>query len=304
MPIPDFQSIMLPFLKQIGDGEVHTTAGMRESLSRHFNLTEEELSQYLPSGTQKVFYNRIHWAKAHLKMAGLLEDIKKRHFRITPAGKELLKTAPATINLQLLKAFPGYLEKTGRTKEEKALPEGGPQQTAVVSTPEELLETGYTAIRKALAEELLARVKACSPAFFEKLVVELLVKMGYGGSFKEAGQSIGRSGDEGIDGIIKEDRLGLDVIYIQAKRWEGVVGRPELHRFVGALAGQGAKKGVFITTSWFTLEAKTYQPKNETKIVLIDGEQLARLMIDFDLGVTTQQTYLVKRADSDYFEGD
>jgi restriction system protein len=169
------------------------------------------------------------------------------------------------------------------------------------STPEEILENSYLSIRKNLAQELLLKIKSSSPAFFESLVVELLVKMGYGGSIKDAGRSIGRSGDEGIDGIIKEDKLGLDVIYVQAKRWENVVGRPEIQKFVGALAGQGAKKGVFITTSRFTSEAKEYQPRNETKIVLIDGESLAELMIDHNLAVSTVNIFEIKRIDNDYF---
>ncbi|MEI8272656.1 MAG: restriction endonuclease, partial [Paludibacter sp.] len=175
-------------------------------------------------------------------------------------------------------------------------------ENEITSTPEEILESNYVKIRKNLALELLTKVKTCSPSFFENLVVELLVKMGYGGSIKDAGKSIGKSGDEGIDGIIKEDKLGLDIIYIQAKRWENVVGRPEIQKFVGALAGQGAKKGVFITTARFTNEAKEYQPRNETKIVLIDGEHLADLMIEYDLAVSTSNQYIIKRIDNDYFE--
>ncbi len=171
-------------------------------------------------------------------------------------------------------------------------------------TPEENLDKAYQHIRKSLASELLSRVVELSPTFFERLVVELLVKIGYGGSIKDAGKAIGKSGDEGIDGTIKEDKLGLDIIFIQAKRWKSgnVVGRSELHKFVGALAGQGAKKGIFITTSNFTKEALDYTPKNETKIVLIDGEQLAQLMIDYNLGCTTQQVYELKKIDSDYFD--
>jgi len=175
-------------------------------------------------------------------------------------------------------------------------------ESELIATPEEILESSYLRIRKNLAQELLPKLKKCDPSFFENLVVSLLVKMGYGGTIIEAGKSIGRSGDEGIDGIIKEDRLGLDIIYIQAKRWDSVVGRPEIQKFVGALAGQGAKKGVFITTARFSSDAREYQPRNETKIVLIDGEQLAELMIDFDLGVSTTNDYVIKRIDTDYFE--
>ncbi len=234
-------------------------------------------------------------------MAGFIENTKRSSFRITEAGKKFIESNPTEINLRILKTIPTYQERTGRTKEDEIQIVNNNQEE---STPEEIFENSYLRIRKNLAQELLIKVKACSPTFFESLVVELLVKMGYGGSIKEAGRSIGRSGDEGIDGIIKEDKLGLDVIYIQAKKWENVVGRPEIQRFVGALAGQGAKKGVFITTSRFSKEAKEYLPRNETKVVLIDGEQLAELMIDYNLAVSTINTFEIKRIDNDYFGDD
>jgi len=300
--IPDFQTLMLPFLQHIADGKEHSTTETLDLLAVQFKLTEEEFNQYLPSGNQKTFYNRVFWAKAHLKMAGLLENTKRGHFKITDIGKQVLSSKPSIINLVFLKQFPEYLENSGKSKtdEKYSIIEIDSDESS--ATPEEILESNYLKIRKNLALEILTKIKSSTPAFFENLVVELLVKMGYGGTIKEAGKSIGRSGDEGIDGIIKEDRLGLDIIYIQAKRWENVVGRPEIQKFVGALAGQGAKKGVFITTSRFTDEAKEYQPKNETKIVLIDGKQLADLMIDFDLAVSTTHTFTIKRIDNDYFE--
>ena len=300
--IPDFQTLMLPFLQHIADGKEHSTTETLDSLAVQFKLTEEELNHYLPSGNQKIFYNSVFWAKAHLKMAGLLENTKRGHFKITDIGKQVLSSKPSIINLVFLKQFPEYLENSGKSKtdEKYSIIEIDSDESS--ATPEEILESNYLKIRKNLALEILTKIKSSTPAFFENLVVELLVKMGYGGTIKEAGKSIGRSGDEGIDGIIKEDRLGLDIIYIQAKRWENVVGRPEIQKFVGALAGQGAKKGVFITTSRFTDEAKEYQPKNETKIVLIDGKQLADLMIDFDLAVSTTHTFTIKRIDNDYFE--
>ena len=302
--IPDFQTLMLPFMQHIADGKEHSTTETLDSLVQQFKLTEEELNQYLPSGNQRTFYNRVFWAKAHLKMAGLLENTKRRHFIITDRGKQVLSTKPTAINLKFLKQFPEYIENfLGKSKiDDKLNSVEKDNDTESNATPEEILESNYLKVRKNLVLEILSKIKSSTPAFFENLVVELLVKMGYGGTIKEAGKSIGRSGDEGIDGIIKEDRLGLDIIYIQAKRWEGVVGRPEIQKFVGALAGQGAKKGVFITTSRFTNEAKEYQPKNETKIVLIDGEQLADLMIDFNLAVTTTHTFTIKRIDNDYFE--
>lgn len=297
--IPDFQSIMLPFLTILSDGEEHTTIETNQKLANHFSLTEAEINEFLPSGVAKTFANRVAWAKSHFKMAGLLENTKRSSFKITEAGKKLLVTSPNEINLRLLRSIPAYQERTGRTREDNS--SSDPEISQISATPEEIIENSYLTIRKNLAQELLFKIKSSSPSFFETLVVELLVKMGYGGSIKDAGRSIGRSGDEGIDGIIKEDKLGLDVIYIQAKRWENVVERPEIHKFVGALAGQGAKKGVFITTSRYTNEARDYQPRNETKIVLIDGEQLAELMIDHNLAVSIVNTIEIKRIDNDYF---
>jgi len=298
--IPDFQTVMLPFLQILSDGKEHTTNETNQKLAEYFNLTEDELNEFLPSGNAKIFSNRVSWAKAHFKMAEFIENTKRSSFRITESGKRFLETNPSEINLRILKTIPAYQERTGRIikEEDSAIDNDSLQSDA---TPEEILENSYLSIRKNLAQELLLKIKSSSPSFFESLVVELLVKMGYGGSIKDAGRSIGRSGDEGIDGIIKEDKLGLDVIYVQAKRWENVVGRPEIQKFVGALAGQGAKKGVFITTSRFTNEAKDYQPRNETKIVLIDGEHLAELMIDYNLAVSTVNVFEIKRIDNDYF---
>lgn len=298
--IPDFQTIMLPFLKTISDGKEYVTSDITNKLSSEFNLTPEERNQMLPCGAARAFANRVGWAKSYLKMAGLLEYPKRAMVRISDSGIGFLKSNPSEINLKILKTIPVFIESFNNTKEEET--QGANEPHDLTSTPEELLEGSYIAIRKNLSQELLQRIKSCSPAYFENLVVELLVKMGYGGSIQDAGQSIGQTGDEGIDGIIKEDRLGLDIIYIQAKRWENVIGRPEIQKFVGALAGQGAKKGVFITTSKFTYEAKSYQPRNETKIVLIDGEKLADLMVDFNLAVTITNTFEIKRIDSDYFE--
>jgi len=299
--IPGFQKFMLPLLKFAGDKKEHSTTEALEFLASEFNITEEQKNEMLPSGNQKIFSNRVFWAKSYLKMSGLVENTKRAHFRISTRGIETLKENPPEINLRYLKKFPDYLElskswKKGNLSSDKE------EEILTLQTPEELLENSYQDIRKTLAQDILSKIKLCSPSFFERLVVELLVKMGYGGSRTDAGKAIGKSGDEGIDGIIKEDKLGLDIIYIQAKRWENVVGRPEIQKFVGALAGQGAKKGIFITTSRFSNEAKDYIPRNETKIVLIDGEQLASLLIDNNLGVSTQVVYEIKKIDLDYFE--
>lgn len=301
--IPDYQSLMLPLLKLVSDRQEHKYRDLIENLVTEFQVTDEERKELLTSGNQAIFDNRVGWAKTYLKKAGLLDSPKRATFVITQIGLDTLKKNPDRIDAKYLRQFPAFLEfqnasrNDNETEEEIIIVETNEQ------TPEENLDKAYQRIRKSLASELLNRVVELPPTFFERLVVELLVKMGYGGSIKDAGKAIGKSGDEGIDGTIKEDKLGLDIIYIQAKRWRpgNVVGRPELHKFVGALAGQGAKKGIFITTSNFTKEALEYTPKNETKIVLIDGEQLAQLMIDYNLGCTTQQIYELKKIDSDYF---
>lgn len=301
--IPDYQSLMLPLLKLVSDKQEHKYRDLIEKLAIEFQITDEERKELLASGNQAIFDNRVGWAKTYLKKAGLLDSPKRATFVITQIGLDTLKKNPDRVDAKYLRQFPAFLEFQNASRNDNETEE----ETTVIAvsekTPEENLDKAYQRIRKSLASELLQNVVDLSPIFFERLVVELLVKMGYGGSIKDAGKAIGKSGDEGIDGTIKEDKLGLDIIYIQAKRWKpgNVVGRPELHKFVGALAGQGAKKGIFITTSNFTKEALDYTPKNETKIVLIDGEQLAQLMIDCNLGCTTQQIYELKKIDSDYF---
>ncbi len=302
--IPDYQSLMLPLLKFSGDQKEHSVSDAITFLANEFELTEEELNEWLPSKKQKIFYNRVYWAKAYLKMSGLIDNIKRSYFKITNRGIETLKENPVLINHKYLRKFPEFnsliegWRKNDNTKEEVI----EIAELPITSTPEEILEGAYQKIKESLSNEIISRVKKIHPSDFEKLVVELLVKMGYGGTIAEAGQATKYRGDEGIDGIIKEDKLGLDIIYIQAKRWEGSVGRPELQKFVGALAGQGAKKGIFITTSSFTKEASDYTPRNETKIVLIDGEKLAQYMIDYNLGVSVQSVYEVKKIDLDYFD--
>lgn len=294
---------MLPLLKQVSDRQEHKYRDLIEKLASEFQVTDEERKELLASGTQAIFDNRVGWAKTYLKKAGLLDSPKRATFVITDTGLATLTKNPDRIDAKYLKQFPSFIEFQNASRNETDTEEEVSIQEPNERTPEENLDKAYQRIRKSLASELLNKVVELSPTFFERLVVELLVKMGYGGSIKDAGKAIGKSGDEGIDGTIKEDKLGLDIIYIQAKRWKpgNVVGRPELHKFVGALAGQGAKKGIFITTSNFTKEALEYTPKNETKIVLIDGEQLAQLMIDYNLGCTTQQIYELKKIDSDYF---
>ena len=301
--IPDYQTLMLPLLKITADGQEHKYRDLIEELSTDFQLTDEERKEFLASGNQAIFDNRVGWAKTYLKKAGLLVSPKRATFVITDLGRQTLAKNLDRIDNRYLRQFPSFLEFQNISHNGGETEEGTESLEIQKQTPEENLDKAYQSIRESLASDLLSKVVQLSPAFFERLVVELLVKMGYGGSIKDAGKAIGKSGDEGIDGTIKEDKLGLDIIYIQAKRWSpgNTVGRPELQKFVGALAGQGAKKGIFITTSSFSNDAKSYTPRNETKIVLIDGEQLAQLMIDHNLGCTTQQIYELKKIDSDYF---
>jgi restriction system protein len=301
MPIPDFQSVMRPLLQFAGDGADHTLRDAITTIADEFKLTDEEKATLLPSGRMPVFRNRIYWANTYLQRAGLLSSEKRGVFRVTPAGLDVLKSG-AAVNVKFLKTIPSFAvfyRGTRGTHDVVEKPELSPE---TVRTADEIIEEAHQSLRDVLAQDLLEGVMKASPSFFEFLVVELLVKMGYGGSRKDAGERVGQSGDGGIDGIIKEDRLGLDVIYIQAKRWQDSVGRPEIQKFVGALQGHHARKGVFITTSTFTKDAVEYAAKVDSKVVLIDGRRLTDLMIDFDLGVTTTATYAVKRVDSDYFD--
>lgn len=299
MPIPDFQSLMLPLLRLAGDRQEHAFRTAVDALAEQFSLTEQERHEPIPSGPQPVFTNRVGWARTYMVKAGLLRPSRRAHFEITELGLQVLNQKPGRINIAFLKQFPGFTEfqKGSPGKSEK-----DDQGIAVQEhTPEEAIEAAHQLLVAELADELLATVKGCSPTFFERLVVDLLVKMGYGGTLRDAAEAIGRPGDEGIDGIIKEDRLGLDVVYVQAKRWEGTVGRPAIQSFVGALHGQHARKGVFITTSDFAQTARDYARTIDSKIVLIDGKTLARLMIDYDIGVAAVATYELKRVDTDYF---
>lgn len=302
MPIPDYQTCMLPLLELAGDGIEHSTHEAIETLASHFQLTEEDLSALLPSETQSIFANRVGWARTYLKKAGLLEYPRRGQFMITDRGREVLSHKPTVINSSLLRQFPEFQEFQSLSVRSPQ-PNGKMEvDTLTIQTPQEAIDAAYALIRNALASDLLAKVKAASPAFFERIVVNLLVRMGYGGTRSGAGKALGRSGDGGIDGIIKQDRLGLDIVYIQAKRWsEASVGRPEIQKFVGALTGQRARKGVFITTSTFTKEALDFAANNEFKLILIDGQTLSEYMIDFGVGVSSETLYELKRLDSDYF---
>ncbi len=301
MAIPDYQTCMLPLLKHYGDSQEHTNRDSIDALASVFKLTDEERRMMLPSGVQGLFDNRVNWARTYMKKAALIESPKRGVHKITKRGLDILKKKPEKLDIAYLGQFQEFKEFRAlrRTK-----PEEGEQEQELDlngKTPEESLDTAYQKLRGDLAADLIQRLKTCSPSFFERLVVEVIVKMGYGGTRKDAGKAIGKTGDGGIDGIIKEDKLGLDAIYIQAKRWENTVGRPEIQKFVGALTGQRAKKGLFITTATFSSDAEDYVSRIDAKVVLIDGETLAQLMIDHNVGVSTVNTYEVKKVDSDYF---
>ena len=302
MPIPDFQSLMRPLLEAHADGKEHLNRDLVAKLGERFGVTEEERREMLPSGGARLFDNRIGWAKSHITQAGLLSAPRRAISMITDRGREALRIHPERIDLRVLNGYEEYREFRNRRKvngDEE--PEPTDLEVQESQTPEESLENAYLQVRRQIESELLAQIKSAPPEFLERVVVDLVVRMGYGGSRKDAGEALGRSGDEGIDGIIKEDPLGLDIIYLQAKRWEGPVGRPEIQKFAGALQGQRARKGIFITTSTFTAEALEYTSRIETKIILIDGLRLSKLMFDHGVGVATASNYEVKRIDSDYF---
>ncbi|MCQ3936397.1 MAG: restriction endonuclease [Chloroflexi bacterium] len=299
MTIPDYQSLMLPLIKLAADRKEHSLQESTQIIAQELKLSEADLAELLPSGRKTRFYDRIGWAVTYLRKAGLFSSPGRGKFQITQRGLDVLKNPPARINVEFLEQYDEFVEF--RARRDKSNDEIPIAEKLEIQTPEEAIEAAYQNLRQTLVDEVLQTVKGCSPAFFERLVIDVLVKMGYGGTRKDAGKAIGRSGDGGIDGIINEDRLGLDVIYIQAKKWENPVGRPEIQKFAGALQGQRAKKGIFITTSTFTNEAKEFASRIDSKITLIDGETLSQLMIDYNVGINSIATYELKRIDSDYF---
>lgn len=297
MPIPDYEISMLPLLRFAGDGAEYSLREVIGPLAVEFKLSDAERRELLPSGQQEIFNNRVSWARTYLKKAGLLKTTRRGFFQITERGKDVLKQDLAKLDTNFLLQFPEF--RHFRSLRRQSAAEG--EAAEAKETPEESLERAYQNLQCDLAADLIAQIKLSPPSLFERLVVELLLKMGYGGSRKDAGHIIGKPGDEGIDGVIKEDRLGLDLIYIQAKRWDNTISRPEIQKFAGALQGQRARKGVFITTSDFSRDAREYVSHIESKIVLIDGEELAQLLIDHNIGVTAVASYDIKKVDSDYF---
>jgi len=298
MAIPDYQTIMLPLLKYVGDKKEHSLRQVIDAIANQFHLTAEERRELLPSGHQSIINNRVGWACTYMKKAGLISSPQRGYLSITERGSDVLRQKPSKIDLEFLGQFEEFI--AFRTfKREKRTIETTEEEGE--RTPEETLESAYQNLRINLANDLLQKIKASPPSLFENIVVDLLVAMGYGGNRKDAGAAIGKSGDEGIDGIIKEDPLGLDIIYIQAKRWEGTVGRREIQAFAGSLQGKHARKGIFIATANYSKEAQEFASNIENKIILIDGDQLTQLMIDHNVGISTSTTYETKKIDLDYF---
>lgn len=299
--VPKFDSFFTPYLKCLSDGNIHRNKDLIDYAISYFHLTEEDAQERIANQSQTQVYNRVLWAGTYLRKAGLAEKATNGHYKITPEGLKRLNAGEVT--LRTLAEYPSFVAFYGR----KPKGQSKPKKDDIVAediekTPIEVLEEAYSQLNNQLASEVLASLMDVSPQKFEQIVVDVLVAMGYGGSLEDAGVVTAYVKDDGIDGVIKEDKLGLDKIYVQAKRWSNCVGQPEIQKFVGALVGQGAKKGVFITTSYFSKEARQYQPKGDVKVVLIDGQELANYMIEFSVGVSLKQSYFIKRIDTDYFE--
>jgi restriction system protein len=308
MPIPDFQKLMLPVLRACAHGPI-TTSALVSAMADEFGLTESERSHLLPSGRQPTIANRVHWALAYLNRSGLLDRVSRGTYAASEQGRSVLARPPERITVAFLRQFPEFRSlrpDDSYTAEPLARGDGVPASPESRATPDEQITAAVVAIEANLREDLLRRLLAAPPAFFEKVVVDLLLAMGYGSTAEDAGQALGGSGDGGVDGVIREDRLGLDLIYVQAKRYkDNAITPDQLRSFAGALDDKGARKGVFITTSRFTSEAERFAERQQMKrIVLIDGDRLTRLMLRHDVGVRADRTIALKRVDLDYFEPD
>ena len=312
MPIPDYQSLMRPLLAFGSDGSEKNINDAIKGIADQLKLTDDERHQLLPSGKQPIFSNRVHWARTYLDKAGAIKRTRRSHFEITDRGKQLLADNPERIDVEVLKQFPEFIafqtpKAIDETGSSITTPPTSPELPESAVTPEEAIEQAEAQIFENLKSQLLVRTLEKSPSFFESLVVDLIIKMGYGGSRENVVQKLGKSGDEGIDGVVNEDALGLDVVYIQAKRYaaDNTIGRERIQQFAGALVGQGASKGVFVTTSSFSKGAAEYATKVPQRIILIDGKKLAQLMVQYGVGVGIERTVEIKRIDLDYFdEGD
>ena len=305
MSIPKYDEMYHAVLSCLADGKPHKFKDVKDSVASAFNVSPSERNDLLPSGRQAIFDNRVGWARTYLKKAGLIHNPARGICMITDIRQHVLAENPPVIDNHYLQRFESFRAFLSPNSDETVLS----PVTPIISsqTPQDILDEAFQQINTALAEDLLQEISKQTPSFFEHLVVKLLTQMGYGGSIENAGEVIGQTGDEGIDGIIREDKLGFSLIYIQAKRWEcdKTIGRPEIQKFVSALAGQGASKGLFITTAKFTKEARQYAEKQHTtKVILVDGNTLAKLMIEYNLGVSTEAVYKIKRIDSDFFTED
>lgn len=303
MAIPTYEKFMFPVLKILSDGQVKAKKEIADEIIKYFRFTEKDLNETLPSQAQPTYFNRMGWAITYLKKAGLLISPSRANFQITNEGKKIVENNITDLDSKYLRKYDSFLEFENLSHRQDRQRQSS-EENRDAATPFENIINSYELIKKDVCDEILAKVLEQSSDFFEQLVVDLIVAMGYGGSIEDAGKATKRTGDEGIDGIIKQDKLGLDNIYLQAKRWQkgNIVGRPEIQKFVGALAGQGARKGIFITTSGFSKEALEYKPRNETSIILIDGQKLVDLMYEYNIGVTVEKRFEIKRLDSDYFD--
>jgi len=303
MPIPDFQQCMRPLLSSLKDGNIHHFNEAYEDVCKHFDVSDEEKRQLLPSGKQTVVRNRCGWAKTYMKKAGLLLDPKRGHIQITEHGLQILKDKPEYFNVTYLKEISPEFVAFHKAKPKVVSVEQTQTESEDATDPLERLENAHLEIQSSLASELLQLIKDQAPIFLENLVVQLMHAMGYGGWSKESGETTQYTADGGVDGFINDDPLGLDTIYLQAKRYtDNAIGRPDLQAFVGALEMKRARKGVFITTSRFSKDALDYIEMIEKKVVLIDGDKLASLMVEHNLGVATKETYRVKAIDTDFFD--
>lgn len=306
MAVPDYQTFMRPVLALMEDGRDWTAKAIREAVAAEFALTPEQLEERVPSGRDTTFRNRVGWALTYLYRSGVCDRPRRSVYRINERGRQVLAANPERVDNAVLESFEEFREFRAKDRpptRPRAVEPVVPPPGDDIATPEERAEAAYRELRAALASEVLDRVREQAPDFFEQVVLDVLQAMGYGGSREDAAERLGRSGDGGIDGVIREDKLGLDLIYVQAKRWaEGnTVGRPDIQQFVGALNGQRANKGVFITTSAFSREAIEFADNVNPRVILVDGRELAQLMLDHDVGVSVATRYDIKRIDLDYF---
>ena len=307
MALPDYQTLMRPVLAVLEDEGEHTARAIRDSIAEQFELTQEQLEERLPSGRDTTFRNRVGWALTYLYRAGLCDRPRRSVYRINDRGRQILARHPDRIDNAVLEGFSEFRAFRARDPDaptsirDPRAPAAPPPDDSS-ATPEERAAAAYRELRTALASEVLERVREQSADFFEQVVLDVLQAIGYGGPREDAAERLGRSGDGGVDGVIREDKLGLDLIYVQAKRWANTVGRPDIQQFVGALNGQRASKGVFITTSAFSREAIDFADSVNPRVILVDGTELAELMLDHDVGVTVATRYDIKRIDLDYFD--